>query len=156
MKSIERNSILKKIISYVFVLLAVGGIFYLTIMKLDTTVELSESFRSVLIAVSERLGFDVSAEWWNTSTNIRLIGHVIEYFILGLITGIVIKRKAFGLIICIAISFVDQIVKIYVPARHFDKGDIPFDIIGFCSGLAIAWILKFAAKKIKETELNEG
>lgn len=52
---------------------------------------------------------------------------------------------------CMAVSVADQIVKIYVPSRHFDKGDIPFDIIGFCSGLTIAWVIYFTFRKLKES-----
>lgn len=140
----------KKIASFVLVMLTIGGIMYLTLMELDDTVYLSESFRGILITIGNRLGFDSSLVWWNTSTNIRLLGHIIEYLALGIIVGFTVKRKIFGLIICIFISFADQIVKIFVPARHFDKGDIPFDIVGFCGGLAIAWVLRFAIYKLKE------
>ncbi len=145
----------RRIAQYVLIFFVIGIIMYLTVMNLDSTVKLSESFRNFLIVVGGSLGFDTTNEWWNTSANIRLLGHVIEYFVLGLVVGFVIKRKLVGLIMCMAISFADQIVKIYVPARHFDKGDIPFDVIGFCSGLAIAWVLIFAVKKMKERELNK-
>ena len=124
---------------------------YLTVMKLDDTVYLSESFRTLINSMCERLGIDTSAEWWNSGAGIRWIGHVIEYFALGLVVGIAIKRKLVGLIVCMAVSLIDQTVKIFIPARHFDKGDIPFDIVGFCCGLAIAWVLKYAAEKFKET-----
>ncbi len=141
---------IKKIAPYVLLVLAIAGIMYLTVMKLDDTVYLSESFRNTMNAVCGRLGFDTSTEWWNSGAGIRLIGHVIEYFALGLVVGIAIRRKLVGLIVCMAVSLIDQTVKIYIPARHFDWGDIPFDIIGFCCGLAIAWVLKFAAKKLRE------
>lgn len=77
---------------------------------------------------------------------------LLSIFFLGVFVGFAVKRKIFGLIICSIISFSDQTVKIFVPARHFDKGDIPFDIIGFCSGLAIAWVSKFAIGKLREIE----
>ena len=150
----------KKVVSYIFVLLAIGGIMYLTMMRVEDSVELSEVFRSLLTNICGKLGIDISTEWWNTSGNIRLLGHVIEYFVLGLVIGIAVRNKLFGLIICMSFSLIDQIVKIYVPARHFDKGDIPFDIVGFCGGLAIAWVLRFAINKLKDmreqqSELDE-
>ncbi len=123
---------------------------YLTVMKLDDSVYLSELFRSILNELCGKFGMDTSSIWWNTGSNIRLIGHVIEYFALGIVIGIVIKSKIAGLIVCMLISLIDQTVKIYVPARHFDKGDIPFDILGFCAGLAITWVLRFAVSKMKE------
>lgn len=147
---------IKSVIPYLVVLITVGGIIYLTAMKLESTMKLSELFRSILIEVYDKWGIDTTNEWWNSSTNIRLLGHIIEYLVLGLVVGLVVKHKIIALLICVFVSLTDQIVKIYVPARHFDKGDIPFDLVGFCSGLAIAWVLKFAVKKIRETELNEG
>ncbi len=146
---------IKKIAPYVVLVLAIAGIIYLTVMKLDDTVYLSESFRNTMNAVCSRLGFDTSSEWWNSGAGIRLIGHVLEYFALGLVVGIAVKSKVVGLIVCMAISLIDQTVKIFIPARHFDWGDIPFDITGFCCGLAIAWVLKFAAKKLKELRMSD-
>lgn len=140
----------KKIALYILILIAVAGIMYLTVMKLDDTVYLSESFRNTMNAVCGRLGIDTSAEWWNSGAGIRWMGHVIEYFALGLVVGIAVKSKIVLLIVCMAISLIDQTVKIFIPARHFDWGDILFDIVGFCCGLAIAWVLKIAAKKLKE------
>lgn len=123
---------------------------YLTVMKLDDTVYLSESFRTTVNTVCAKLGVDTSSEWWNSGAGIRLVGHVIEYFALGLVVGIAVKWKIVGLIVCMAISLIDQTVKIFIPARHFDWGDIPFDIIGFSCGLAIAWVVRFAIRKVKE------
>lgn len=140
----------KKISLYILILLAIGAIMYLTVMKLDDTVYLSESFRTTVNTVCGRLGLDTSSEWWNSGAGIRLVGHVIEYFALGLVVGIAVKWKIVGLIVCMAISLIDQTVKIFIPARHFDWGDIPFDIIGFCCGLAIAWVVRFAIRKEKE------
>ena len=141
---------LNKIAPYTLLSLAIGAIMYLTVMKLDDTVYLSESFRTLINSMCGKLGIDTSAEWWNSGAGIRWIGHVIEYFTLGLVVGIAIKRKLVSVIVCMAVSLIDQTVKIFIPARHFDKGDIPFDIVGFCCGLAIAWVLKYAAKKFKE------
>ncbi len=140
----------KKKASIILIILAVGVIMFLTVMKLDDTVYLSESFRNTMNAICERIGVDTSTEWWNSGAGIRLIGHVMEYFALGLVVGFAVKSKIAGLIVCMAISIIDQTVKIFIPARHFDWGDIPFDICGFCCGLAIAWVLRFAAKKLKE------
>ena len=52
------------------------------------------------------------------------------------------------------VSLFDQITKIFVPMRYFDKGDIPFDIIGFVSGLLIGWIISFAIKEMRKNEEN--
>lgn len=67
---------IKKIVPFVFIIFAIVGIMYLTVMKLDDTVYLSESFRNTINVVCRRLGFDTSSEWWNSGGGIRLIGHV--------------------------------------------------------------------------------
>lgn len=140
----------KKLSPYILIILPIAAIMYLTVMKLDDTVYLSESFRITINVICGKLGIDTSSEWWNSGAGIRWIGHVIEYFALGLVAGIAIKRKFVSVIVCMAVSFIDQSVKIFIPARHFDKGDIPFDIVGFCGGLAIAWVLRFAIYKLKD------
>ena len=140
----------RKFVPYILIFLPIVAIMYLTIMKLDDTVYLSESFRTSMNAICGRMGYDTSTEWWNSGAGIRLIGHVMEYCALGTVVGIVIKRKLIGLIMCMAVSLIDQTVKIFIPARHFDWWDIPFDIIGFCCGLAITWVVRFAILKMKE------
>lgn len=141
---------IRKIVSYIIIVIAIGIILYLTLMKLDDSVILSELVRSFMNNICSKLGFNTSSEWWNSASNIRLIGHVIEYFVLGLAVGIAIKRKIVAVIVCMSVSLLDQSLKIFIPARHFDKSDIPFDVIGFCCGLFIIWVVKFSARMIKE------
>lgn len=132
------------------VLLAIAGIIILTVMKPNTTMALSDSFKYLLVKLCEFCSFDVDSQWWNTTENIRWVGHVIEYFVLGILVGLAVRKKIAGLAICMTVSFTDQILKKYVPVRHFDKADIPFDIIGYVSGLLVAWIIIFTARKIND------
>ena len=85
--------------------------------------------------------------------NIRWIGHTIEYFALGLAAGAMFKRKWIALPVCLLISVIDQLTKIFIPVRHFDPEDIPFDIVGFCCGIAIAWVISLAVRVLKKTKL---
>ena len=116
---------------------------------------LSESFRAILLKLYAKTGTDVSNQWWNNSVGIRRVGHVIEYFILGLCAGIAFEKKWKGLLLCIAVSVFDQIAKIFVPVRHFDIEDLPFDIIGYVSAIAITAVIAIAVKKCKSIERPE-
>lgn len=139
---------LKRFIRYIPIFAAVVGILVLTTQNKEETTSLSQSFRNWLVEVSIRLGIDTDTEWWNDRQNVRLLGHVIEYFILGLASGIAFKRKWVALIFCVLISLLDQITKIFVPVRHFDIGDIPFDLVGIVSGILIAWVIGMAIRAL--------
>lgn len=46
--------------------------------------------------------------------------------------------------VCALASLFDQTHKIFVPGREFDAGDLLFDLLGYCSAIALvllAWIL---------------
>ena len=79
---------------------------------------------------------------------------MIEYGVLGLASGIAFinsdrwaKGTVIALALCIAVSFIDQVVKIFVPIRHFDWTDIPFDIVGSLVGIGIVVIIKMLAER---------
>ena len=110
---------------------------------------LSESFRAILLKLYVKTGTDGSDQWWNNSAGIRRVGHVIEYFILGLCAGIAFEKKWKGLLLCIAVSVFDQIAKIFVPVRHFDIEDLPFDIVGYVSALLIVTVISIALKRMR-------
>ena len=122
-------------------------------MNTPKNVAMSEEFRKLLVKTCERLGIS-SDTWWNSSSGIRKLGHVIEYGVLGLASGIAFinsdrwaKGTVIALALCIAVSFIDQVVKIFVPIRHFDWTDIPFDIVGSLVGIGIVVIIKMLAER---------
>ncbi len=140
---------MKRIMRIILIAVTVIGIFVLTIQSPNNTKALSNAFWKSLIKTCDKLNINTDTEWWNNSQNIRLLGHVIEYFILGLGAGISFKKKWMALFFCITISFLDQIAKIFVPVRHFDLGDIPFDIVGFTSAILIVYVMDLAIKSLK-------
>lgn len=149
---VERRCRLKKLAKFIPVLIAIAGILMLTMQNKTGTMALSNGTRKYLVEILGLLGVDAQSEWWNTSASIRWIGHFIEYFILGLVSGAAFKKKRYALILCAAISLLDQVTKIFVPVRHFDPEDIPFDVIGFCSGIAITWIVGMAINKLRDID----
>ena len=143
---------MKKIVKVIPMLLVIVLIFALTTQGSAGSKALSAFARDFLVWLCSKLGIDADAEWWNTTENVRVLAHVIEYFALGIATGIALKKKRFALIVCACISFADQITKIFIPTRHFDWADIPFDMLGYCSGIAIAWVITLGVSALRESK----
>ena len=134
-----------------------GLIISLTLMNTPRNVEMSEAFRVWLVDFFNRIGID--GAWWNSSAGIRKLGHVIEYGLLGIASGIAFDSHRNGVLrdalrstlkplgLCLGISVLDQSVKILVPIRHFDVSDIPFDIIGAVLGIGIVSLIRVLKKR---------
>jgi len=123
-------------------MVAVGVILFLTTQNIQDNAKISEGFREGLVDVCRRLGIDSSYAWWNDKLAVRKLGHILEYGLLGLASGVAFCDshrlsvvKAVGL--CLIISIIDQTIKIFVPVRHFDIVDIGFDLIGAVIGIGI-------------------
>lgn len=119
-------------------------ILFLTTQNIQDNAKISEGFREGLVEVYERLGMDSGNAWWNDKLAVRRLGHILEYGLLGIASVIVffIDSHRFSVVkavmLCLTISFLDQIIKIFVPVRHFDIVDIGFDLIGAVIGIGIA------------------
>lgn len=120
------------------------GILFLTTQNINDNARLSEGLRAVLVKVYERLGIDSNGAWWNDKLAVRRLGHILEYGVLGIASGIAMldsHRSGSGLLkaigLCMIISVLDQTVKIFVPVRHFDVVDIGFDMAGAVIGIGL-------------------
>ena len=136
---------MKKYIRFIPIAVVVAGILFLTTQNISDNAKLSEGLRGALVRIYESLGLDSSDAWWNDKLAVRRLGHILEYGVLGIASGIAVLDshrvsnilKAIGL--CLLISVLDQTVKIFVTVRHFDIVDIGFDLIGAVVGiLAVA------------------
>lgn len=101
----------------------------------------------------EKLGI-ITDTWWNSSSGIRKLGHIIEYGLLGIASGIAfidshrrLRGMGIAMGVCIIVSVLDQVVKIFVPIRHFDWTDIPFDVLGSLIGIGIVVIIKMLVER---------
>lgn len=119
-----------------------GIITYLTSQSVEQTTQLTVSTEKNLPpAVVNPL----KQQGWNVTT--RQMAHVYEFSVLGLFmalafcftryvnAGYVFLRASVS---CLALSFVDQLHKIYVPGRHFDSRDMIFDAVGYLLAIVIA------------------
>ena len=144
---------MKRFLRFIPIIIAIGAIISLTLMNTPKNVAMSEEFRKLLVKACEKLGISTDA-WWNSGSGIRKLGHILEYGVLGIASGIALidsghrlKGAVFALILCIAVSVIDQSVKILVPIRHFDWTDIPFDIIGAVLGIGVVAIIRMVIER---------
>ncbi len=133
---------MKRVFAFIPVVIVAVIILLLTLQSAEGTVGLSEGFRNWLVSVCDRFGWDTFRGWIDSPVAIRRLGHVIEFFLLGLAAAISARKKKFALLLCMCISVADQVIKIYVPGRHFDWVDLGFDAMGYVIGSSMVWIVK--------------
>ena len=146
---------LTEFLRFIPIAVVVAGILFLTTQNISDNAKLSEGLRGWLISLYERLDLDSSDAWWNDKLAVRRLGHILEYGVLGIASGIALIDldshrvnsilKAIGL--CLLISVLDQTVKIFVPVRHFDIVDIGFDMVGAVAGILIVTAVGRLVKK---------
>lgn len=138
---------------WLFAAAALGAILALTLQSAQGTTALSDWFRDVLLRfVPEG---SPAARW--ISANVRRLGHLPEYFLLGFTVYTALrgtfpeKRMAlWAVVICGGVSLGDQLLKELIPVRHFDIWDLPVDLIGYGVGAG------FAACICKKWERRKG
>ena len=122
------------LIPSVAILIILASVFYLTFQKPEDTVDLSNTVAHlpVVSAFLERMETYVS---WS----VRQWAHVFEFFIVGtgfsvlyiFITKHTWSMMAAALFTCMAVSFVDQSIRIFIVGRHFDAFGLVLDAIGY-------------------------
>lgn len=129
---------------WLFVITALGAILALTLQSAQGTTALSDWFRDVLLRfVPEG---SPAARW--IYRNVRRLGHIPEYLLLGLTVYTALrgtfpeKRVAlWAVAICGCVSLGDQGLKEMIPVRHFDIWDLPMDFIGYSLGIGLGWMI---------------
>ena len=143
----EKNVSSKRILSTVFLILAILMVLFFTLQDAEGTTALSESVRHWL----EELGIKME------SHELRSNIHILEYFILGLaVLGFGTSRNwkiLACVIICCMIGLIDEGIKVFLPTREFDMVDLIKDWVGV--GIA-AMIYFFISKQSKGKHAETG
>lgn len=149
----------KTIIPRMLVFLSLLLILGLTLQDAEGTTELSGGFRENLIQMVQKLGISeeqMNLAWWNDPGHVRKLGHVLEYFILGLSSAFLFWKRGKNfvlkaLLFCAVVSILDQLLKKCLPTRHFDATDLPFDLVGYGGGILVVagiWGIWILIKKV--------
>ena len=154
-------------IPWIFVVLSLLLILGLTLQDAEGTTELSGGFRENLIQMVQKLGISkeqLILAWWNDPGHVRKLGHVLEYFILGLSSAFLFWKRGKNfvlkaLLFCAVVSILDQLLKKCLPTRHFDATDLPFDLVGYGGGILVVvgvWGIWYLVKGRKMRQDEEG
>lgn len=133
------------IISFAFVLITLGILFYLTFQTPDDTVALSERVRHLPLVENFLNWVSAFVDW-----SVRQWAHVFEFLIIGMCVSIFYKfatkniwtMLVLALLTCICISLCDQSVRIFIAGRHFDSFDLVLDAIGYVSAIVVVIICR--------------
>lgn len=128
-------------------------IFYLTVQAPTESVALSSRFGDLVQLLAARLGtggLGGAVAQIVQTVPVRRLGHAGEFFAFGISASMLViawsSHKstirsmvlvAFGL--CMTASLFDQVHKIFVPVRHFDWKDLPFDALGYALAIALTF-----------------
>lgn len=100
--------------------------------------------------LSERVGVFLETLFGNgwLRANVRRLGHMAEYFLLGFACCWCCGWK--GLPLVAGVSVLDQCFKALIPVRHFDAGDLPYDMIGYLLGFCAVWAGRKIGRRLME------
>jgi VanZ family protein len=129
------------------VLVVLAAIFYLTQQDPTHTGDLALAVERWLVAHVPPTGTGEVGEPTWAGLTIRKLAHIAEYAALGLVVAlaclVVLKRASLaswglGIALCAIASVSDQVVKTFVPGRHFDVADLPLDALGYIAAVSLA------------------
>lgn len=143
-KKIADNRI-SLVISFSFVLITLGILFYLTFQTPDDTVALSEKVGHLPVVDDFLNWVDAFVTW-----SVRQWAHVFEFLIIGICVSIfyAFATKNIGtmmvltVLTCMCISLCDQSVRIFIAGRHFDSFDLVLDALGYVSAIVVVSICR--------------
>lgn len=90
--------------------------------------------------------------------NVRKWAHTAEFFAFGAPVALAsalwwgrprgARARVLAAGVCALASLFDQTHKIFVPGREFDAGDLLFDLLGYCTAIALVSLASMALKRI--------
>mgnify|MGYP000615180774 CR=1 FL=1 len=127
-----------------------AAIFYLTAQGPTESVALSSRFDAFLKSVVAHTGSDGLLAQLVQQIPVRRIGHTGEFFAFGALASVLVivwfsQRMSVGTMMlaslgaCMAGSLFDQTHKLFVPVRHFDWKDLPFDAFGYLAAVVVVF-----------------
>lgn len=131
---------MKLILRFVPLILVIAIIGGLTMQDTTANVNLSEKCRVITVRVAEKYDIETEGVWWNEPGNFRKVAHTVEYFFLGMTVCFAVRWFGVSVILCAMISIGDQMLKRYIPIRHFDMTDLPFDAVGYVAGVMVMFV----------------
>ncbi|MDQ0352748.1 VanZ family protein [Alkalibacillus filiformis] len=132
---------MKKIVSWLAVLMWMGLIFYFSHQPGEESSELSGSVVEIVLSIVPFI--DADTEWVHIV--IRKGAHFFVYFILGVlvinalrISGVKLKRSVWvSILVCLLYAISDEVHQLYIPGRSGEVSDVVLDTVGASFGMLI-------------------
>lgn len=137
------------ILLVIALVLVLAGILYLSRQGEEQTGSIAWRVEQALLKVVPPTGTGEIGEPTWAGLTIRQLAHIAEYALLG-VAAVLVTRWYWGrspttlvlaTLICASISLFDQLLKIYIPGRHFDAQDLLLDAGGYLIVVVIGTIL---------------
>lgn len=124
--------------TFIPLLLSLLLIFGLTVQDCRKSADLTVTTQTVIAHVANT---NQGGHWWDDYKLMRRLAHIPEYLLLGMSSMYALRRWWKAVILCIGISFIDEIVKGILPGREFDFIDMRFDLMGYAVGILIMVVI---------------
>ena len=145
---------MKKWISLLLVIIIVCAVFYLTLQNAEETNALTYQTMEVL----EKIGLNIRYK------PLRHYIHYFEYFVVGLLISNLLlnyiwkcpKAIWISMLFGVVVGTIDEVIKIWLPIREFDLGDLTRDYVGTIVGVLISAGVSMTIKKVKNDNTFES
>lgn len=137
-------------------LVMLGVVVYLSAQPREITSQLTQWYKDTFPR------FIVNPRFFGYPTLIRESAHIYEYFAVGLLVAILLtngkhrgRRILYALLICVAISNLDQLSKPFLSGREYNPKDLIYDAMGYITAILVVNlvdIVRLRYKKEKEQE----
>lgn len=126
---------------FIPLILSIAIIIGFTTQDTAENVNISEKCRTAVVSIAEKMNIETNGVWWNNPGNFRKIAHTVEFFFLGITVCFAFRWFWLSLIICGFASVGDEMLKQFIPLRHLDYSDLPFDAVGYITGILLMYII---------------
>lgn len=135
---------MRKVISWLLVILWMTLIFYLSHQPATESNSLSTGITERVLAIIERVTSDIDFDVSNFNHIIRKNAHFFAYLILGVLVSNALKsdkingpkRFLIALVICVLYAISDEIHQLFIPGRAGQVKDVIIDSSGAVVGIS--------------------
>lgn len=135
---------MRKVISWLLVILWMALIFYLSHQPATESNNLSTGITERIVAIIERVTSDIDFDVSNFNNIVRKNAHFFAYLVLGMLlsnalssNGITGSRRfLIALAICVLYAISDEIHQLFIPGRAGQVRDVIIDSAGATVGIS--------------------
>jgi VanZ family protein len=150
---------MNKISSWIFVILWMILIFFLSSQPATQSGALSTGIAAIIIQAIEKFSGHIGFDLAQFDHIVRKNAHFFVYLVLGVLVFHALKRNGgnrnilLAFLICVLYAISDEIHQIFVPGRGPGVKDVLIDSTGAIVGISMYWVINRKRKRIQSAEL---